>query len=203
MIIGADYISEIVPSEESINNLVLGEDELKTIRGLAKRQNSKHDVWAADFIEGKGAGQIILLHGWVYSSCVRNRELTFIPRPPGVGKTYTVEAIAKSLHRPLLSLTIADIGTVETRVEHELIRWFALAEAWNAILLVDEADIFLERRQNRDLARNGLVSGEEIPCSVFSNHEVLDSNSRSTSLPPTHGIFQWPPIPDNESCGPD
>jgi hypothetical protein len=51
VVIGADNISEIVPSEESIDILVLGEDELKTIRGLAKRQGSKHQVWAADFIE--------------------------------------------------------------------------------------------------------------------------------------------------------
>ncbi|KAI1119342.1 P-loop containing nucleoside triphosphate hydrolase protein [Nemania sp. NC0429] len=71
--------------------------------------------------------------------------------PPGVGKTYTVEAIAELLHCPLLALTVADIGTIETR-------WFSLAEAWNAVLLVDEADIFLERRQHRDLSRNGLVS---------------------------------------------
>lgn len=41
-------------------------------------------------------------------------------------------------------------------------KWFTLAEAWNAVLLVDEADIFLERRQNRDLARNGLVSGKHL-----------------------------------------
>ncbi|KAI4115146.1 MAG: hypothetical protein LQ338_007899, partial [Usnochroma carphineum] len=123
-VVWADFCYEILPSEESIKNLVLDKDELETIRGLARRQNSKHNVWAADFIEGKG----------------------------------TVEAIAEWLHRPLLALTVADIGTVETRVERELIRWFALAEAWNAVLLVDEADIFLERRQNRDLARNGLVS---------------------------------------------
>lgn len=76
-----------------------------------------------------------------------------------MGKTYTVESIAELLNRPLLSLTVADIGTVETRTERELLRWFTLAEGWNAVLLVDEADIFLERRQNRDLARNGLVSG--------------------------------------------
>lgn len=63
------------------------------------------------------------------------------------------------MHRPLLALTVADIGTIETIVERELVKWFNLAEAWNAVLLVDEADIFLERRQNRDLARNGLVSG--------------------------------------------
>ena len=75
-------------------------------------------------------------------------------------KTYTVEAIAELLNRLLLSLTVADIGTVETQVERELLRWFSLAEAWNAVLLVDEADIFLERRQNRDLARNGLVPGK-------------------------------------------
>lgn len=79
-----------------------------------------------------------------------------------MGKTYTVEAIAEWLHRPLLALTVADIGTAETRIERELIRWFALAEAWNAVLLVDEADIFLERRQTRDLARNGLVSGKHL-----------------------------------------
>lgn len=72
----------------------------------------------------------------------------------------TSEAIAEWLHRPLLALTVADIGTAETRIEGELVKWFALAEAWNAVLLVDEADIFLERRQNRDLARNGLVSGK-------------------------------------------
>ena len=88
-----------------------------------------------------------------------HEEADMVFRPPGVGKTYTVEAIAEWLHRPLLALTVADIGTVETRVERELIKWFSLAEAWNAVLLVDEADIFLERRQNRDLARNGLVSG--------------------------------------------
>lgn len=87
-------------------------------------------------------------------------QLTITDSPPGVGKTYTVEAIAEYLGRPLLALTVADIGTVETRVEQELLKWFVLAESWDAVLLVDEADIFLERRQNRDLARNGLVSGK-------------------------------------------
>ncbi|KAK7987012.1 atpase aaa+ type core protein [Apiospora saccharicola] len=131
----------MVQSDESIENLVLEEDEMRTLKDLSRRQNSKRETWAADFIEGKGTGQIILLHG-----------------PPGVRKTYTVEAIAEYLHRPLISLTITDIGTVETKVEQELIKWFTLAEAWNAVLLVNEADIFLERRQNRDLARNGFGS---------------------------------------------
>ncbi|TVY67614.1 hypothetical protein Focb16_v002485 [Fusarium oxysporum f. sp. cubense] len=141
ILISLDYVQESVPSDESISNLIIAEDELKTIQALSNRQNSQTRQWSADSIEGKGSGQIILLHG-----------------PPGVGKTYTVEAISEWLHRPLLALTVADIGTVETLVEGELMKWFDLAEAWNAVLLVNEADIFLERRQNRDLARNGLVS---------------------------------------------
>lgn len=36
-----------------------------------------------------------------------------------------------------------------------------MAETWNAVLLVDEADIFLEQRKTRDLARNGLISGKQ------------------------------------------
>ncbi|KAI1131425.1 hypothetical protein F5Y10DRAFT_233636 [Nemania abortiva] len=139
--IQADFMTEVAQSDEGLGNLVVGETERRTIKALATRQNSRREVWAADFIEGKGTGQIMLLHG-----------------PPGVGKTYTVEAIAEFLHRPLLALTVADIGTIETQVEMELLKWFSLAEVWNAVLLVDEADIFLERRQNRDLARNGLVS---------------------------------------------
>lgn len=57
---------------------------------------------------------------------------------------------------------MADIGTEETTVENELSKWFALAESWKAVLLIDEADIFLERRHTRDLARNGLVSGTSL-----------------------------------------
>ena len=52
-----------MPSDESISNLVIGQDELETIQALSNRQNSKIRHWSADFIEGKGSGQIILLHG--------------------------------------------------------------------------------------------------------------------------------------------
>ena len=45
-------------------------------------------------------------------------------------------------------------------IEWKLMKWFRLAEAWKAILLIDEADIFLERRATRDLERNGTVSSQ-------------------------------------------
>ena len=37
-------------------------------------------------------------------------------------------------------------------------RWFDLAKVWNAVLLIDEADVFMERRSTRDLSRNNLVA---------------------------------------------
>jgi hypothetical protein len=61
-----------------------------------------------------------------------------------------------------MSLTIADLGAREDAIETNLTKWFALAQKWRAILLLDEADIFLERREHKDLARNGIVSGRLI-----------------------------------------
>jgi hypothetical protein len=63
--INTAYMSKVEPSNDSINNLVMSESALKTITALASRQdrNTAKATWSADFIQGKGIGQIILLHG--------------------------------------------------------------------------------------------------------------------------------------------
>lgn len=33
------------------------------------------------------------------------------------------------------------------------------ADKWRAILLIDECDVFLERREKKDIERNAVVSG--------------------------------------------
>ena len=88
----------------------------------------------------------------------RYRQCLLLHGPPGVGKTYTVECIARSTGRPLISLSMGNIVQSRNRVEEELEKWFHLAERWKAILLLDEADIFLERRTTTDIQRNGIVS---------------------------------------------
>jgi hypothetical protein len=40
-----------------------------------------------------------------------------------------------------------------------LLEALRLAAHWNAIVLIDEADVFLEQRSSHDLTRNGLVAG--------------------------------------------
>jgi SpoVK/Ycf46/Vps4 family AAA+-type ATPase len=69
-----------------------------------------------------------------------------------------LECVAEEIQRPLISLTSADIGTDPEYVEKELLSWFELARVWSAVLLLDEADVFLERRSASDLVRNNLVA---------------------------------------------
>jgi SpoVK/Ycf46/Vps4 family AAA+-type ATPase len=44
------------------------------------------------------------------------------------------------------------------KLEGQLSRIFKIASHWNAILLLDEADVFLEKRTTENLIRNSLVS---------------------------------------------
>lgn len=63
------------------------------------------------------------------------------------------------MQRPLLSVSCSDIGVDPSEVENKLRRWFDIARSWNAITLLDEADIYMEFRQVHDLERNSLVAG--------------------------------------------
>lgn len=57
-------------------------------------------------------------------------------------------------------LTASDIGTNPELVEARLTQHFKTAKGWDAVLLIDEADVFMERRSVTDLTRNSLVAGK-------------------------------------------
>lgn len=52
-----------------------------------------------------------------------------------------------------------DIGYEPEEVERKLERLFNLGLKWGCVLLLDEADTFLGKRNKDDVKRNGLVSG--------------------------------------------
>ena len=56
--------------------------------------------------------------------------------PPGVGKTMTAEALAKSCRKPLLTVGIGDLGTAAEKVEKSLNKLFEVVTAWHGILLM-------------------------------------------------------------------
>jgi hypothetical protein len=45
-------------------------------------------------------------------------------------------------------------------MEQNLSSWLVRAALWGAIVMIDEAEIYLASREERDLARNALVTGE-------------------------------------------
>ncbi|KAF2258837.1 P-loop containing nucleoside triphosphate hydrolase protein [Lojkania enalia] len=105
------------------------------------RTNSENGFEFDDVIAGKGRGLIALLHGL-----------------PGVGKTFTAEAVAEHLRRPLYSISASEFSAKAGLLEGQLSDIFRIASHWNTILLLDEADVYLERHSSYDLIRNGLVT---------------------------------------------
>ncbi|AYV84086.1 MAG: ATPase [Hyperionvirus sp.] len=97
-------------------------------------------VGSSDFMKTKGGGIIFLLHG-----------------PPGVGKTHTAEAIAEVLHKPLYSLTSGELGSTTREIETKLKDVLNNVTRWKAVLLIDEADAFMQERVLGDTKRNSLV----------------------------------------------
>ncbi|CAG2000167.1 unnamed protein product [Fusarium graminearum] len=118
-----------------VRNLVLDQESLSESEDDVNRSTQ------IDLVRGKGQGLIILLHG-----------------PPGSGKTSTAETLAAYTRRPLYPITCGDLGTIPDYVERSLSQHTTRAQRWGCILLLDEADVFLSRRDWRDTSRNGLVS---------------------------------------------
>lgn len=94
-----------------------------------------------DVIVGKGQGLITLLSG-----------------PPGTGKTLTAEAVADRAKRPLYHLHAEDLGISAANLGENLKRVFDMAIHWGAVVLLDEADVFMAERNPNDIHRNELVS---------------------------------------------
>jgi hypothetical protein len=61
--------------------------------------------------------------------------------------------------KPLYTLNGGFLGMDADKVNNELRIAFGRARSWNAIVLIDEADIYISSRKNLDLQRTLLVSG--------------------------------------------
>lgn len=70
----------------------------------------------------------------------------------------TAECVAEKKNRPLYMVTCGDLGTEPDVLERKLSETFEFAVNWNTVLLLDEADVFLQERDVHDLKRNALVS---------------------------------------------
>ncbi|BBN14035.1 hypothetical protein MPTK1_6g08350 [Marchantia polymorpha subsp. ruderalis] len=140
-------ICDIVFNAGAFESLVMDGDEKQLMYNLVSQYLAPPPPAAAapapahiDPISNKGEGCIFLCYG-----------------PPGTGKTLTAESIAEELKRPLWALSVSELGTSAAMLEATLVKVLDIAASWRAVLLLDEADVYLESRKASDVFRNAMT----------------------------------------------
>ncbi|KAG8738110.1 hypothetical protein FRC10_007277 [Ceratobasidium sp. 414] len=148
-----DCLSPIDFNSDAFGHLVLDENYKQLVLAFVNaytKKDKENNTLVSDVVKGKGGGVVMLLHGG-----------------PGTGKTLTAEAVADYLQRPLYVVSCSELTLSTSQLEGQLTRVLEIAAGWNSVVLIDEADIFLQARDN-NLERSGLVS---IFLRVLEYHE--------------------------------
>ncbi|QRV78168.1 AAA family ATPase [Ceratobasidium sp. AG-Ba] len=161
-----DHLSSIPFAEDAFENLVLPEESKELIKSLVDAQatDKSGKSLMKDLVPGKGEGTVFLLHGnpgrntllGQSSIGIVCKSLTIFANLIGTGKTLTAEAISEYLKLPLYVVSCCEFGTETRQVERTLRSMLDLTSLWKAVVLIDEADIFLEARSS-DIGRNAIV----------------------------------------------
>ncbi|XDG05445.1 hypothetical protein ABKA04_005060 [Annulohypoxylon sp. FPYF3050] len=155
--LNVDQVKEITWNKDIFKKVELHSESKELIIALVS--NTIETEKNTDLVRGKGNGLILLLHG-----------------SPGTGKTLTAESVAEMTGKPLYRVTCGDIGTKAEEVEKYLESVFYLGRLWDCVVLLDEADIFLEKRSIEDLDRNALVSVFLRVLEYYEGILILTSN---------------------------
>ncbi|GKZ29504.1 hypothetical protein AbraIFM66950_005204 [Aspergillus brasiliensis] len=131
-----DGVSDIVWDPRPFRSLILPDGKTKHLKDLvlafANSQSKKSDA-SGDVLQGKGRSVIMLLHG-----------------PPGVGKTTTARCVAEVMKVPLYVLSTEALGTTAAQMKKSLDFILHRVPKWGAILLLEEADIFVQKHNPSD-----------------------------------------------------
>ena len=134
-------ISPIIWQKQAFQNLYIDEETKELLMALitndmkSKRKRDKYVV------ESKMQGLILLFHGG-----------------PGTGKTLAAECIAEIAEKPLLRISVAEIGSKPAELEKLIGTAFNIGKTWDCVLLLDDAEVILEERSLNNLERNALVA---------------------------------------------
>ncbi|CAG2151861.1 ATP-binding protein [Cupriavidus numazuensis] len=148
------HLSEYKYRPELRDKLVLPDHH----RDLIDILTSHMDVLVQDFVPGKSGGTTILCQG-----------------APGLGKTLTAEVYAEVVGKPLYRVHSGQLGTTAASVGATLMEILRRAMRWNAVLLLDEADVYIRRRDN-DLEHNAIVAEFLRTLEYFSGLLFMTTN---------------------------
>lgn len=132
------HVNNAVPYEYDVkvgDKLVLPKDVKDFIETLVEHSANKF----VDIVGGKEGGTVIMLEG-----------------PPGTGKTLSAEVYSEVMRRPLYKVQSSQLGISANALEEQLKMVLQRAERWGAILLIDEADVYVRSRSD-DIHQNAIV----------------------------------------------
>jgi hypothetical protein len=175
VVVGEPALSAIPFNDRAFDQLVLPANRKRLIKAVVQYSSPSEGAGAresgegvySDIIKGKGEGSVFLFYG-----------------PPGVGKTLTAEAIAEMLHKPLFQVSMGDLGTTPAELEKGLKNCLEMSARWDSLVLLDEADIFVEKRSaSSGIMRNAMVSVMLKMIEYFQGTLFLTTNRVTTFDP--------------------
>ncbi|KAL7629136.1 hypothetical protein AAE478_000655 [Parahypoxylon ruwenzoriense] len=141
-----DSIHDVKWNPNAWDSLVLPDKEKHLLRALISSHAFSKNP--RNTMQQKGKGLVVLLHG-----------------TPGSGKTLTAETAAEGTRKALVSTSVGELNKGSNMIygsasfEKELKKVLQYATIWQAVVLLDEADVFLEARKDiGNSARNALVA---------------------------------------------
>ncbi|GGB83268.1 hypothetical protein GCM10011352_06390 [Marinobacterium zhoushanense] len=130
-----DNLTPYIYQPELKQKLVLPQEHIDLIDILTAEMEMLLD----DIIDGKSGGTTVLCSG-----------------PAGVGKTLTAEVYAEIIGRPLYRVHSGQLGLNVGEMEKNLKEVLIRAQRWGAVMLIDEADVYIKRRDD-NLTMNAVV----------------------------------------------
>jgi len=133
-IVHVDKITEYQYDDKIVDKLILSHGKKKLLKAIISNQNNFSDV-----VAGKSGGIVILASG-----------------KAGLGKTLTAEAYSELMKKPLYCIQSSQLGVEVVEIEKRLSKILYRAEKWNAVLLIDEADTYVQQR-GENIVQNCIV----------------------------------------------
>ncbi|MCJ1243692.1 hypothetical protein MMC30_000889 [Trapelia coarctata] len=136
-----DLVSDVCLNLTAFDHLVLAENKKQLVYSLVEGHMNLSSSLTDDVIAGKGQGLLVLLSGL-----------------PGTGKTLMAEAVADKIGCPLYYVNAQDLGETSGQISRNLQTIFNNAAEWKALVLLDEADVYLKERSSNRNYRSEVVT---------------------------------------------
>lgn len=182
MRVHVNNLQKYVYDKTVAENLILPERDWKMIDLLVDHSENTF----RDIVRGKGQSMNILCAG-----------------VPGTGKTASAEVFAEFKSRPLYTVQCSQLGLDAEQVEKNLSVIMDRANRWNAVLLLDEADVYIHKR-GADLNQNAIVGAflrvlEYASCILFMTTNLGDSVDDAITSRCIAKLSYEPPSPEDQA----